>query len=1305
MMNRDKADTEKRANNDVAHKLLFPSYMHAGANQAYQRTSRHSKNVEEEQVNTDEYSLSPKNDTQLTTLHHVDASSTDLSSSLNSSGDVDMSMTTFTGANRLKFSQSLDYADETSFIDHNDSSMQHPKLDDIEKTPTKKETKPNISPLVSPPKMMRFNEAGNSKNIPTLDIEDGENEDDEETNSLVSEYGSDVVEYKIRLDDIQGMGALLEEEEDDNQECSDDERRTPLSKELTSNQVHVDSKYSKISDTDVLSEQEKENTESIDVGHRSALLKEENSDDIDTLAKQSEEPEREVLEEIMLDDIARDPDNGICLHGNKQDQIELEVKASNEHNIHLLQADTKTYEARSPIPSSKSFDSHSPFPSHKSLQLHSPSRSHNKTPTTPTTPIATVSAVIRKIGEGVSHHMTNLDLSSKLNNRGVQGNEKITLSPRFRSHDFHDFKSRELPHQPKLESCSFKSRSPLGACLPFEHDYRKFDDSPPSSPYKSSPKIHSSKSSNAYEQSKNNTISQAYTPSRKPQPVLIRSPQRVDDIEREDALDILSVLVERSLVFHQQTEETATNRLDRSEEEDHTNKKKIPCDGSSPIESDIASLQKTEPVTRQNFSSDFVYDSIESLRKISENHQNENAQVNYSHSTIVKALDELQRSYTYALEMKRAALSASTWLKAIGRTGNQSSDCAAERQSKFEYYTYSDEESHAAMNMHRLRSLLVEKEETNKRLDHELTICRAEIGRLKSPDKSILDDDDSTSTTSQSDAFMCPDANINLSNVSSIVLDTSYHGDESDIIESKKEIIILKAQLEEAHRKISILEHKQNRDFKESTDEDKKDSLQQDVADALIESNNDNAVHENLTKGEDSKLDKEEVKFYHKESFKKQLDELIEKVRKADMVQIESLNKRIVELTESSSTDKNPEQKMVNVRMLDAENFMTDWDKCGPLPPPPDHGLHSPIISDLLSQWTNDPSTQKTLLSWMENVIEGANPEDIQPLKIFNLNHQVRDGFSMHILPILLRRSDINVQVTSRAHRTTTYDLSVNIDRLKGSSQSVSSADYKNKLHTKMPATKSQIMAFRASRGAPSSPHPSDENNTIRSKSRGQGSVTHSAVTDHISNSTILNNTVERLTSDSVPNHNQNHQLQGIMSGAMNAVGGLWMQRKVPQLPSFKKRNVQVLDHDLNDNESIEVLKSSGQLSTFEANLAGSSLNTLNLGEDSEDEENQPYHRVVSAPPGRIGLTFVQYRGHAMISDVYTDSPLSGWVFPSDILIAIDEVPVSGLRVIDIVKLLNDRKGRQRALRVISSHAMTEMMTNTDPESSGIIDD
>ena len=103
---------------------------------------------------------------------------------------------------------------------------------------------------------------------------------------------------------------------------------------------------------------------------------------------------------------------------------------------------------------------------------------------------------------------------------------------------------------------------------------------------------------------------------------------------------------------------------------------------------------------------------------------------------------------------------------------------------------------------------------------------------------------------------------------------------------------------------------------------------------------------------------------------------------------------------------------------------------------------------------------------------------------------------------------------------------------------------------------------------------------------------------------------------------------------------------------------------------------------------------SLPAGDRMAELDDQPYHRVVSAPPGRIGMTFVELRGHAVVSDVAPDSPLSSWVFPSDILIAVDEVPVSGMRVRDIIKVLTNRKDRQRALRVISSHAMNEFTLN-----------
>jgi hypothetical protein len=55
--------------------------------------------------------------------------------------------------------------------------------------------------------------------------------------------------------------------------------------------------------------------------------------------------------------------------------------------------------------------------------------------------------------------------------------------------------------------------------------------------------------------------------------------------------------------------------------------------------------------------------------------------------------------------------------------------------------------------------------------------------------------------------------------------------------------------------------------------------------------------------------------------------------------------------------------------------------------------------------------------------------DDAPPLKISSLDHQLKEGFIYHVFPLLLRRKDIHVEVTSRATRTTSYELAVSISR------------------------------------------------------------------------------------------------------------------------------------------------------------------------------------------------------------------------------------------------------------------------------------
>jgi hypothetical protein len=107
---------------------------------------------------------------------------------------------------------------------------------------------------------------------------------------------------------------------------------------------------------------------------------------------------------------------------------------------------------------------------------------------------------------------------------------------------------------------------------------------------------------------------------------------------------------------------------------------------------------------------------------------------------------------------------------------------------------------------------------------------------------------------------------------------------------------------------------------------------------------------------------------------------------------IESINARggVADTEMSKSCDS---EKMVNVRMIDAGNFQTEWDVISPLPPPPDHGLRSPIVQAILSRWTDDPGTQSALIRWVEDLLSGMSVDDAPPLKISSLDHHLKEDF------------------------------------------------------------------------------------------------------------------------------------------------------------------------------------------------------------------------------------------------------------------------------------------------------------------------
>jgi hypothetical protein len=276
----------------------------------------------------------------------------------------------------------------------------------------------------------------------------------------------------------------------------------------------------------------------------------------------------------------------------------------------------------------------------------------------------------------------------------------------------------------------------------------------------------------------------------------LRTPQRIE-IEREDALDILSCLVERSVAFENETdvalfEDTAENDfvgddedadefVDEGEDDAAAKAPKIEANERDVDDDKISTFadvgaqrnaieepevqsppksrrkcRATEKIVRNDSLPMEMRDAIDAIREISSKFQEDDP---VKHARRMKAIDELLLSYTYAGEMKRAAKSASVWLRSIGRSGSSIGDeghsFASTRQDSFPFSISvsrarnqsagEEQESETASQfvdnmdvlglkamVHSAELNVKEKEEQIARLNEELSTCKAEIGRLNS---------------------------------------------------------------------------------------------------------------------------------------------------------------------------------------------------------------------------------------------------------------------------------------------------------------------------------------------------------------------------------------------------------------------------------------------------------------------------------------------------------------------------------------------------------------------------------------------
>ena len=267
----------------------------------------------------------------------------------------------------------------------------------------------------------------------------------------------------------------------------------------------------------------------------------------------------------------------------------------------------------------------------------------------------------------------------------------------------------------------------------------------------------------------------------------LQTPQRIKT-EREDALDILACLVERGITdwntstdndaFHfNSTQKIKASTVDNSSCDDSENVTHS-CNTIAPailtLSSSSSSFLSTDDLVKtmkeetvKSFPPeprhelkvgpeiDIINSNLDStLFKIVQDFQNWSQEQNGDdisndgcvgehHSRRMEIINELLKSHAYAVEMRRAATSASKWLKSINKSNEEDDGESATIVNSvgFENYKIKADSNNAIdkMEMITLRATLrstqlelIETKKVNINLNEGLSKCRAEIGRMKS---------------------------------------------------------------------------------------------------------------------------------------------------------------------------------------------------------------------------------------------------------------------------------------------------------------------------------------------------------------------------------------------------------------------------------------------------------------------------------------------------------------------------------------------------------------------------------------------
>ena len=561
----------------------------------------------------------------------------------------------------------------------------------------------------------------------------GDGDDAGETSSLVSEYGSEIGEVKLRLDDVQAMEAL-EEENDDSHEEQD------LKNEQKIDFVHIEEIAQKESDSNT-------NPWSTD-------------EDFKKEASNSTEYEKQkpVTNNDDSDAESQDEDGSV-------DSVDL------SSTIEPVQPVTKS-------PDPDDFNSHSLHQKLPKVPVGSPPRNGRNQPDNaqedddicplsphvgsfgddskpkdeqgePTTPIAAVSKALKHIRNGVNPFARCTKTPPQMSPSTMNLSDAVTfqyrdngalsgdhwLSPRFGNQK--NFVSKSAIQQPMIAASDAVTKSPswrneryekykvkgtnairgITSCLSYDDQAG----SPPSSPLpqhrrpwgstgsaflssdvgeflgsiavdfdenESQRKVVSSTpyKSRSQTSTPNHLTSPKPTTSASRSLLILQSPKRAKDIDKEDALDLLALFVDRTRTFNEK-------------------------------------LKAEYRATLQSTLDDNIKDLKSTLATFLENADEKKEEQ-------MKTLEALEDAYTYAMEMRQASRSASMWLDSIDRTDQQ-------LQSSDVNQLVPDERL-VQMNVEELRDIvrgahfqLLEQNEINTKLSNELSLYKAQLIKMR----------------------------------------------------------------------------------------------------------------------------------------------------------------------------------------------------------------------------------------------------------------------------------------------------------------------------------------------------------------------------------------------------------------------------------------------------------------------------------------------------------------------------------------------------------------------------------------------